>query len=283
MSSTPNIIGQSKANAEDFHGRFREIVSDPLNLLVERHPLAGHLMPDGTVVLHNGIRMPLNGPNAYYGSFSAILVINRGVHEPLEEFVFQEVLRVLPQKPTMLELGAYWAHYSMWLKKCRPDAIVRMVEPDSANIQAGKANFAYNNFSGDFIHDFVGHGKFGVDAYLKMEGIKKLTILHSDIQGFEVQMLSDSVNSLSSHAIDYVFVSTHTQELHGQVVSILRQHGYRIEVSADFEFETTSYDGLVFATSPLVEPVFNDFIPMNRIDISKSKPADFVKFLHQIS
>jgi hypothetical protein len=31
------------------------------------------------------------------------------VHEPLEEYVFQEVLRTMPEAPMMLELGAYWA------------------------------------------------------------------------------------------------------------------------------------------------------------------------------
>lgn len=102
-----------KAGASDFHGRFREIVSDPLNLLIPRHPLAGTMDGDH-VVLHNGNRVPLQGPGAYYGNFSDILVINRGVHEPLEEFAFQTVLTGLPAQPTMLELGAYWGHYSMW-------------------------------------------------------------------------------------------------------------------------------------------------------------------------
>jgi hypothetical protein len=40
-------------------------------------------------------------------------VLNRGVHEPLEEFVFQEVLKRLPEACAMIELGAYWGHYSM--------------------------------------------------------------------------------------------------------------------------------------------------------------------------
>ena len=94
-----------KAAPEDFLGRFREIVSDPLNLLIERHPRAG-MVEHGLVWLHNGNRVSLDG---YYGRFSEILVINRGVHEPLEEFVFQELMRILPAEPVMLELGAYWS------------------------------------------------------------------------------------------------------------------------------------------------------------------------------
>jgi hypothetical protein len=41
-----------KAAEGDFLGRFREIISDPLNLLIERVPMAGHLRGDD-VFLHN--------------------------------------------------------------------------------------------------------------------------------------------------------------------------------------------------------------------------------------
>jgi hypothetical protein len=57
---------QAKADATDFLGRFREIVSDPLNLLIKRHPLAG-TVSDGFVYLHNGNRVSLSGPYAYFG------------------------------------------------------------------------------------------------------------------------------------------------------------------------------------------------------------------------
>ena len=110
-----------KADSNDFLGRFREVVSDPLNLVIQKDPRAGFI-EEGFVYLHNGLKVPLSGNYAYYGQFSWILVINRGVHEPLEEFVFQEVLKRLPNSPLMIELGAYWAHYSMWLKLVHPDA-----------------------------------------------------------------------------------------------------------------------------------------------------------------
>ena len=81
------------------------------------------------------------GIGAYYGPFSQLLVINRGVHEPLEEYVFQELLKSLGAAPVMLELGAYWGHYSMWLKKVKPGSTVILVEPDVVNMAAGVANF----------------------------------------------------------------------------------------------------------------------------------------------
>jgi hypothetical protein len=110
-----------KADGSDLIGRFREVISDPLNVLIERVPLAG-IVHENEVYLLNGNRVPVSGNGAYYGPFSQLLVLNRGVHEPLEEFVFQELLKHLPPAPQMIELGAYWAHYSMWLKKVRPQA-----------------------------------------------------------------------------------------------------------------------------------------------------------------
>ena len=48
----------------DFIGRFREIISDPLNLLIQRVPNAG-MIEDNNVLLHNGIKVPLSGPYSY--------------------------------------------------------------------------------------------------------------------------------------------------------------------------------------------------------------------------
>src|SRR5262249_2339044 len=155
-----------KARPDDFLGRFREVVSDPLNMLIERVPMAGYVEGD-QVYLHNGLRVPVVGPGAYYGPFSQLLVINRGVHEPLEEYVFQELLKRLSDEPSMIELGAYWGHYSMWLKKARPKGNVILVEPDPGCLKAGQDNFVRNGLKGEFIRAFVGSGKFEVDAFFR--------------------------------------------------------------------------------------------------------------------
>lgn len=79
--------------ATSYIERYREIISDPINVLIRRVPEAGYVDGSGLVVLHNGNRVPLEGNFAYYEEFSDILLLNRGVHEPLEEFCFQQVLR----------------------------------------------------------------------------------------------------------------------------------------------------------------------------------------------
>jgi hypothetical protein len=271
----------SKAASNDILGRFREIVSDPINLLIERVPQGG-FVEDNLVCLHNGNRVPYSGHDAYYQRFSDILVINRGVHEPVEEFAFQECLKVLPPCPSMLELGAYWAHYSMWLKKIRPNATVTMVEPDPANLSVGLSNFRLNGYRGDFTPAFVGKGHFEVDAFLESRNSRHLEILHSDIQGFEVEMLDGAARSLAQTRIDYAFISTHSQELHYAVAERLKSFDYRIEISSDFDFETSSYDGLVFASSPSVAPIFGVYGPLGRCEILGLTPSQLVKRLHHL-
>lgn len=267
-----------KAAPGDFLGRFREVISDPLNLLIERVPAAGFV--DGDLVyLHNGLRVPVAGPGAYYGSFSQLLVLNRGVHEPLEEYVFQQVLKRLPDSPSMIELGAYWGHYSMWFKKQRPKGEVILVEPDPASLKAGHDNFARNGFKGEFIQAFVGVGKFEIDAFFRNRKIRQLDILHTDIQGFEVEMLRGAQHVLAKRRVHYLFISTHSQAIHGSIVGELNQLGYRVEVSSDFDVQTTSFDGFVFASSPEVDPVVGDIRILGREEIAQSHPDDVLKSL----
>jgi hypothetical protein len=273
------LSATGKAAPDDRLGRFREIVSDPLNVLIERDPRAG-TVEDGAVWLHNGNRVPVD---CYYGRFSEILTINRGVHEPLEEFVFQQVMRLMPADPTMLELGAYWAHYSMWMKRKRSTAKVFMVEPDLVNLEVGRVNFALNCFDGTFILAKVGHDDFQVDRFMNSQGYPQLTILHSDIQGFESEMLDGCAETLSRGLIDYAFVSTHSQTLHAEVIDKLTTSGMRVEVSADFENETTSCDGLVFASRSSLPAVFSEFAPIGRCEINKSNPEKLISYISAAS
>jgi hypothetical protein len=271
-----SAILPAKAADTDFLGRFREVISDPLNLLIERVPLAG-IVEGNEVYLHNGNRVPIFGEGAYYGPFSQLLAINRGVHEPLEEYVFQEVLRSLPESPLMIELGAYWAHYSMWLKKARPKATVIMVEPDSKNLAAGRKNFSRNRFVGEFIQGAVAKGHWELDQFLRSRSISRVNLLHVDIQGYEAELLGGGRDTLGKALVDYLFVSTHSQVLHQRIARELAEFGYRVEVSSDFDTETTSYDGFVFAASQQAKPIFSGFTHVGRSKIATSRAEHLVR------
>jgi Methyltransferase FkbM domain len=276
-----SLSGEGKAGVGDFLGRFREIVSDPINLLIERDPRAG-MVKNGLVWLHNGNRVAADGKGAYYGKFSHVLILNRGVHEPLEEYVFQEVLRRMPDAPMMLELGAYWGHYSMWMKRMRPLATVFLVEPDAAGLEVGRENFARHGYDGTFIHARVGKQDFHVDDFLRERNYPKLDILHSDIQGYELEMLEGCVESLRRSLINYIFVSTHSELLHEQVIAFLSANGMRIEVTSGCDLQTTSHDGLVFASNMASPAVFAQFSPIGRCEILRSDPMKLVAYLSSV-
>jgi hypothetical protein len=261
--------------------RFREVISDPLNLLIARVPQAGFVDAAGCVVLHNGHRVPVSGPGAYYGEFSELLVLNRGVHEPLEEYCFQTLLsRLQTPEPVMIELGAYWAHYSMWLQQRFPGARCVMVEPSAANLQCGRNNFARHGYQGEFIQAFVGATAFQIDRWRAERAIGHLDILHADIQGYEGEMLDGAEGTLSRAQADYVFISTHSETLHQAVVERLGRWSYRVEVSSGVDTHTTSWDGFVLASSPHVAPLLRPFTPLGRLEIVQASPVELLQSLN---
>ena len=185
----------------------------------------------------------------------------------------------------MLELGAYWGHYSLWLHKQCSHAFTYLVEPDPDNLSVGQYNFELNKRLGgaEFIDDFVGDGHFVVDRFVKDKKLVKLDILHSDIQGCELEMVTGCARSLEDRIIDYCFISTHSQDLHSKVESRLRRAGYRIEVSSDVDHHTTSGDGFLFASSPSIPCIFSDFKPLGREDICHARPQQLVASVREMA
>lgn len=250
----------------DWKDRVRDAVACPDNAFIPRVPSAGNI-EDGQLVMHNGLRVH---ELSYDGEGPRDLMKqNRGVHEPQEERLFMEVLKCLPPSSTMLEFGAYWAFYSMWFYQEVRDARCFCVEPASQNIQMGKDNFALN--FGDspprvlFEQAFAGRRDaiqstntevptVSVDGFLSRHGISRLALLHADTQGHEFEVLLGASDSLPSAAIDYVFLSTHTNELHRLCLKELLRHRYRILADIDL-LETYSFDGLIVGQSPRLSDI----------------------------
>jgi len=267
-------INTEKANVK--YDRFREIISDPHNILIERVPNAGYVA-NNCVILHNGNIVSLD---SYYGRFSDILILNRGVHEPLEEYCFQQVLKIMPAAPTMLELGAYWAHYSMWLMRVRREAKCFILEPDDHHMDVGKLNILMNNYRATHISGLIGKNHLNVDKIMSDNNIDYIDILHSDIQGYEIDMLEEAKIAFENSKIGYAFISTHSQELHDDVLSIITNHNYNIIVSSDFLTHTTSYDGFVLASSNKVPKIFRQgWTPIGRVDIVNSTPLMIQEYI----
>lgn len=224
----------------------------PDNADIPRCADAGKL--DGSLItMHNGIRV---GALSYYGTgILNLLIENRGVHEPQEEKVFAAVLDALPQPDAMLELGAYWGFYSLWFKQKFPDARVVLVEPSLEGMMSGQFNFKVNNIEGEFIRARIGdyvdtasrlEPQLTVDAIVESRQLRHLAILHCDIQGHEAAMLRGATRTLEQQLADYIFISTHSEELHASCRKILEDFRYTI-IAQHSVAESYSYDGLLVA------------------------------------
>lgn len=231
--------------------RIEKVKSSPDNQHIKRVEGAGKIFKDYQL-MHNGLKI---GLGSYYDYGNTILIReNKGVHEPEEERIFDEVLSTLSPGSTIVELGSYWAFYSMWFASRVSEAKCFMVEPDPHKMNFGKQNFKMNGFSGKFILGYIGEKSnnkesiptLTVDQIASKFQIDSIDILHSDIQGFELQMLKGSAGLLSSSRIKNLFISTHSNELHYQCIEYLEGHNYSIEHSIDLD-QTYSWDGLIVA------------------------------------
>lgn len=206
------------------------------------------------LVMHNGL---LIEPLSYYGyPVLKMLLDNKGIHEPQEEYVFQQVLKEMPKGAMMIELGAFWSFYSMWFNKEVADAKNYMIEP--YDLESGIKNFRLNNLHGNFFQYYVsdrndvhenGSKVISVDNFVSENNIPFVDILHSDIQGDELLMLKGAINLLSKKNVGYIFISTHSNELHDDCALFLENLKY-IKVCSANKQESYSWDGLLVFKNP---------------------------------
>jgi hypothetical protein len=200
--------------------RARLVLESPDCRRLTRAPHAGRIR-GFTQVMHNGLRVRLG---SYYG-FGCVPFFRRtgGIHEPQEEIAFAAILPLVPPGAVMLELGSYWAFYSMWFAQCVPGARNFLVEPDPACLKTGRAHFALNGFTGHFTQALVGRtsapGNAGiplldVDSFCATHHLERLHLLHADIQGYELEMLEGTRRMLAENRVDFLFLSTHGEPLH---------------------------------------------------------------------
>jgi hypothetical protein len=261
MYASPELSGKAVgAVTPEWRARIDDVKSAPDNAHIVRTADAG-VLRDGWVTMHNGIEVAALG---YYGAgVLNMLIENRGVHEPQEERAFADVLKHIERNGTMLELGAYWGFYSLWFKRAIAGSQCFLVEPDLGNLKAGEVNFLRNGEDAVFEQAYVGSiaavasqgvRVVTVDTFCEERAIQHVSLLHADVQGAEMEMLRGANRMLKEKRIDFVFVSTHSNELHSDCIDYLLLDRYKILADADLD-ETYSYDGVIVAVSDrLSEP-----------------------------
>ena len=236
--------------------RLNDIVACNDNSDIVRANAAGKVL-SGKQIMHNGLKIHLG---SYYGpEIAHILAKNKGVHEPQEEKVFQEVLKAIPTNSTMIEMGAFWSFYSMWFNREITGAQNYMIEPESFNMKCGMRNFKLNDMTGDFTQALIGAESSEIDGvktvcvddFLQSKGIDFVHILHSDIQGYEYDMLQGAAKSIENGRIGFIFISTHNDEVHNKCRDHLIALGFSIIAESNMQ-DTFSDDGLIVAHSSKV-------------------------------
>jgi len=230
--------------------RMADVLACPDYALLPRVPGAGQV--NGRVQhMHNGLMVV---KDCYYRWRGTVLfAATGGVHEPQEERVFAEVLKFVPPGRAMIELGADWGFYSMWFAREVPRSRCILVEPVLVNLDRGRQNFRLNGLDGEFVRAMVGSasarpGKWNdtvcVDDLVEQRQLERIDVLHSDIQGFEGEMLKGATRTLQAGKVRFFFISTHSAELHAHCRAELLRYGFEIIADADLQ-ATYSVDGIL--------------------------------------
>lgn len=229
-------------------------------------------------IMHNGVRVVAGG---YYGPFIEEIITGlKGHHEPQEELVFHHILKFVPGKATMIELGGFWSYYSLWfLRQGRPGWLGRraqnerrviVLEPDPNHIAIGRENAELNGETIEFVQACIGERPIpeiafptesageirmpqaSVQQLMDERAIQHLDILHCDTQGAETAVVASMRDLFAQGRVSFCVVSTHSHHIsgdpltHQRCLAMLREAGGRILAEHDVQ-ESFSGDGLIAA------------------------------------
>jgi FkbM family methyltransferase len=220
-------------------------------------------------VMHNGVVVEAGG---YFGDWMQEIIRRLGGHhEPQEERAFARILERLEPGSTMIELGSFWAYYSLWFRRALPGSMNVCVEPDDERLALGRRNFALNGYDAVFLPYAIGAADDdvaflrerdggtvhlsmrSVDSIVEEQQLRRVDLLHVDIQGAEVAMLDGARRTITAGRLRFLVVSTHHWRISGDPLTHQRclrrivQLGGRILAEHSVP-ESASGDGLIVAS-----------------------------------
>jgi FkbM family methyltransferase len=224
-------------------------------------------------VMHNGVVVT---EGCYHGAWMTEIIRRlQGHHEPQEELAFHTVIERLaksPEPPTVVELGSFWAYYSIWAKHRIPSARLILLEPDPINLAVGRHNLELNCMDATVVQAAVGSEhdtevnltwesdnqlhltrQVTVDGLIRDLAIERIDLLLADIQGAETAMLLGSARALATRRIRFLVLSTHHHAIsgdpltHQRCLRTLRDAGAHV-VAEHSVAESCSGDGLIVAS-----------------------------------
>jgi hypothetical protein len=242
-------------------------------------------------VMHNGVLIH-TGCFHQTGMTNLIQAL-KGHAGPQEDTLFHQALNYIGAGGTMIEVGSFWAYYSLWFNKRISKAKNIMIEPVPLKLEIGQLNFELNNFAGEFINGYIGDSynasslfrddvahmshtipQLSIDWLMDKYALDSLDILHANIvdqliraehPDYDIPLLLGAEKSLKSNKINFIFLSVRENWQTAPIIEKLKSYDYHIleEFHANESFWN---DGLVLACSSRV---------INKLDIKGFKVSKF--------
>lgn len=150
-------------------------------------------------------------------------------------------LKIKSEKPnaSMIELGANWSYYSLLFKHIigKDNTFNIMVEADPEALKRGIHNFNINDTKGIFLNKMIGNEAYrlphlntipcvSLEDLCKEYNLNFVDILHSDIDSSEFDMLNQNKEFFEKKMIKYLFLLTHSEDLHKKCFQFLTDLKY---------------------------------------------------------
>ncbi len=212
---------------------------------------------DKYLILPNGIKL------STYCSYGALSkekinqIILTGKWQQRVDDIFYEVLKYIPSKATMLEVGAYWSYYSLLFSHVVDNPSNFILEPHPDHLRCGIKNFELNQKKGYFYRFYFGfdyekkishsHGSIHMqmDWFIVQNDIDHIDVLFIDSQGSELDVLTSSVEAIEQNKIDYFFIATHSFKKHENCLNFFTDKNFQILV--EYLPSKEIKDGLILA------------------------------------
>jgi hypothetical protein len=193
-----------------------------------------------------------------------------GHHEPQEEKVFHEVVKRAADDGLMIELGCFWAYYSLWFLKDHPHRKAIGLEPDPTHLLTAQKNATINAL-GDQIR--LVHGLSAINSndsidiktetgqhvqlpgytlanLLAMAQSGYIEIAHCDAQGAESHVVDQIIELGQRGQLRFAIISTHAYEITGDPLThqtcLQKLQAARAHIIAEHDVhESYSGDGLI--------------------------------------
>lgn len=247
-------------------------------------------LDDGTQVqrMHNGLLVLEGG---YLGEWTTRIISGlEGHHEPQEEVAFHAILErvaATQPEPVMIELGAYWAYYTMWFLR-RTGGRAVGIEPDPEYRAVGLRNLEINGLTATILPGAVAAEPGGtvefpaestgeqvsvpgytLESLMDETDVARVDVVLADIQGFEAPLLAGIDALVAAGRIRFMVISTHHRTISGRATTHQEALARVVELGGHVLVEHTvgesySGDGLIVVS---FDPQDRDLV----LDVSRAR------------